>query len=100
LRCFFNWAVSEGFVDKTPLSNIKPKPPKEKPVEPYTPEEIKKLVTVCDYDFQNGSSFLGARNRAIILLYLASGGRLRKVAARRDQHSEITWGRSTHCCIK
>ena len=40
LRHFFNWAVSEGFLQKTPLSNIKPNPPKEKPAELYTAEEI------------------------------------------------------------
>ena len=63
-----------------PPSNIKPKPPKEKPVEPYSPEEIRKLVAVCEYDSKKGASFLGAWNKAIILLYLASGGRLREVA--------------------
>ncbi len=80
LRRFLNWAVSEGFLEKTPLSNIKPKPPKEKPVEPYTAGELTKLLAVCDYDFKDGASFLGARNKAIILLYLASGGRFREVA--------------------
>ena len=44
LRFFFNWATSEGLLKKNPLSNIKAKPPKEKPVEPYTLEELRKQL--------------------------------------------------------
>lgn len=94
LRRFFNWAVSEGFLEKTPLSNIKPKPPKEKLIEPYTPEETRKLVAVCDYDFENGASFLGARNKAVILLYLDSGARFSEVANLRLADLNLERGRA------
>ena len=51
LRRLFNWAIAEGLMEESPLANIKIKPPKEKPVEPYTQEELRKLVSVCDNDF-------------------------------------------------
>ena len=66
----------EGFLDKNPLSNIKPKSPKEQPLEPYSREEKKKLVMVCDYDYSNGAKFLGARNKVIILMFVDTGMRL------------------------
>jgi len=69
----FNWAIAEGLIEESPLANIKVKPPKEKPVEPYTQEELRKLIAVCEYDFANGDRFLGSRNKAIILLFVDTG---------------------------
>ena len=94
LRRFFNWAVSEGFVEKSPLSNIKPEPPKEQPVEPYTQEEMRRLVAVCDCDFSNGNKFLASRNKAIILLFVDTGMRLSELANLRFNQIALDKGRA------
>ena len=94
LRRFFNWAVSEGFVEKTPLSNIKPEPPKEQPVEPYSQEEMRKLIAVCDRDFADGDKFLGSRNKAIILLFVDTGMRLSELGNLRVSQIALDKGRA------
>lgn len=95
LRRFFNWAVSEGFMERTPLSNIKPEPPKEQPVEPYSQEEMKKLIDVCDRDFAKGDKFLGSRHKAVILLFLDTGARLSELANVRLNDLALEKGRAT-----
>jgi len=76
LSCFFSWAVCEGFLHESPMVKIKVSKPKPKVVTPYTTEEIKKMLAVCDYDYQHNAKFLASRNRAIILMLLDTGVRL------------------------
>ncbi|MGD0855868.1 MAG: hypothetical protein ABSA18_08710, partial [Dehalococcoidia bacterium] len=80
LRAFFRWAISEHMLDDNPLSNVKVKPPKELPVEPYTADEIKDLLRICDMDSGSGSSFLGSRNKAVLILFVDSGMRLSELS--------------------
>ncbi len=80
LRACLRWAVSEGLLAGNPLSNIKVMAPKQQPVEPYSQEEMRRLIAVCDCDFANGARFLGSRNKAIILLFVDSGMRLSELA--------------------
>lgn len=80
LRTFFRWAVAEKVLAENPLSNIRVSPPKEAPVQPYSQEEMKKLIAACDRDFANGDEFLAARNKAMILLFVDSGMRLSELA--------------------
>lgn len=80
LRRFFQWAQNERFITKSPMANIKLKRPEQKVIEPYTKEELKALLRVCQHDIDNGSPFLGTRNKAIILLFLDSGVRLSELA--------------------
>lgn len=80
LRAFFRWAIGEKLLTENPLSNVKITPPKEQPVEPYSQEEMRKLVATCDRDFANGDEFLATRNKAIILLFVDSGLRLSELA--------------------
>jgi len=72
----FRWAEDEGFMGDSPMANIKLRRPEKKVIEPYTREELKALVRVCQHDINNGSPFLGTRNKAIILVFLDSGIRL------------------------
>jgi len=95
LRRLFNWAVSEGLIKESPMANIKVARPKEKPVEPYTLEEIRKMTAICDHDFKNGSQFLGARNKALVLLFLDTGLRLAEMASLRLKDVDIDKGRIT-----
>jgi len=73
LRRLFNWAVEEGYLKSSPLSTIHFKPPSAPPVEPYSREELKRLLAVCDLDTRTGARFTGLRNRAMLLLFLDAG---------------------------
>ena len=52
------------------MVKIKVSKPKTKVITPYSMEEINKMLTVCDYDYNHNAKFLGSRNRAIILVLL------------------------------
>jgi len=90
LRRLFNWAVEEGFLEVSPLTKIHFKPPAAPHVEPYTREELKRLLAVCELDIRNGARFTGLRNRAMLLLFLDSGLRRAEMAnlKLRDLHLE------------
>jgi len=76
LRAFFNWMVREGFVTDTPLAKVKVQKTKPRVIQPYSLEAIKRIIQLCDYDYEHGAKFLGSRNRAIVLVLLDSGLRL------------------------
>lgn len=76
LSCFFSWAVCEGFLHESPMVKIKVSKPKPKVVTSYTTEEIKKMLAVCNYDYEHNAKFLDSRNRAIILVLVDTGIRL------------------------
>jgi site-specific recombinase XerD len=76
LSCFFNWVTQEGFLEENPIARIKVGKPKPKVIIPYTSEEIRRMLVVCDYDYTHNAKFLGSRNRAMVLVFLDSGIRL------------------------
>jgi len=76
LANFFGWVVREGFLEESPTAKIKVAKPKVKVIKPYTPEEICRMIAVCDFDYANNAKFLGSRNKAIVLVLLDSGVRL------------------------
>jgi site-specific recombinase XerD len=76
LRALFRWAIAEKLLEQNPLANIKVNPPKEQPPKPYSSEELRRLIAVCDIDSNNSTQFIGCRNKAIILLYVTTGQRL------------------------
>lgn len=76
LRAFFNWMVMECFVNESPLAKVKVQKTKPRVIQPYSLEAIKKIIQICDYDYEHGAKFLGSRNRAIVLVLLDSGLRL------------------------
>lgn len=76
LSCFFNWLSRDGFLQENPMVRVKVPKSKPKVTVPYSNEEIRRLLAVCDYDFQHNAKFLGSRNRAIILALLDTGVRL------------------------
>jgi site-specific recombinase XerD len=80
LKTFFNWCVREGFITETPLAKIKLKNPKLNVVQPYSNQDVLKLLEVCDYDYKNNAKFLGSRNKAIILMLLDTGLRASELA--------------------
>jgi len=76
LSCFFNWVVREGFLEQNPMGGIKVAKPKPKVITPYDTEEIRRMLAVCDYDYNHNAKFLGSRNQAMILVLLDTGVRL------------------------
>jgi site-specific recombinase XerD len=76
LRCFFSWLVDEGILAQDPTDRIQMKREPPKVVTPYAPDEIRRLLAVCDYDFEHDSRFLASRTRAMVLVLLDTGLRL------------------------
>jgi site-specific recombinase XerD len=76
LSCFFNWLTQEGFLQENPMIKIKVAKPSPKVITPYSSDEIKRMLTVCDYDYEHGAKFLGSRNRVMILILVDTGIRL------------------------
>jgi len=93
LKAFFNWCVREGFISESPLAKIKLANPKLNVVQPYSNQDIMKMISVCDYDFKNNARFLGSRNRAIVLMLLDTGLRASELVNIKleDMDSERGW---------
>ena len=64
----------------SPLAKIHFKSPAAPQVEPYTQEELKRLLAVCNLDIKTGARFTGLRNRAMLLLFLDAGLRRAEMA--------------------
>lgn len=73
LRRLFNWAVVEGFIELSPLAKTHFKTPSAPAVEPFTQDELKRLLAVCELDIHSRARFTGLRNKAMLLLFLDSG---------------------------
>lgn len=80
LKAFFNWCVREGFISESPLTKIKLKAPRLNVVQPYSNQDILRLIEVCDYDCKNNARLLGSRNKAIVLMLLDTGLRASELA--------------------
>ena len=80
LRAFFNWAVKEDFIAESPVAKVRLPRPQQKVIRPYTEEQIRRMLQVCDHDCQHNAKFLGSRNKAIILILLDSGLRVSELA--------------------
>jgi len=76
LANFFSWVVREGFVKESPTAKIKVAKPKAKVIKPYSAEEIRRMIGVCDHDYEHNAKLLGSRNKAMVLVLLDSGVRL------------------------
>ena len=76
LRCFFSWLVDEGILAENPTDRIHMRRESPRVITPYDPDEIRRMLAVCDYDFEHDSRFLASRNRALVLVLLDTGLRL------------------------
>lgn len=75
IRTFCNWLVAEGYLEKTPLVNIKPPRIPQKMIKPFTLDDIRTILFLC-----SGNGFLDIRNRALVLVFLDTGLRLAEMA--------------------
>jgi integrase/recombinase XerD len=85
LKAFFNWCCQEDLIPSNPAVRLKgPKVP-EKVVASLTPEQVEKLLAVCDLDTN-----IGFRDYVIVLLFLDTGMRVSELANLRisDVHTK------------
>jgi integrase/recombinase XerD len=71
LRAFFSWLAREEYTETNILADLKPPKIAKTLIEPLTVEEINNLFSVI-----NQKTVLGARNAAMIMLFLDAGLRL------------------------
>jgi integrase/recombinase XerC len=90
-RCvkrFLNWMVEERVLKGNPMDVIRPPKVPKKMIAPFTPDHIKRLLLLCDE-----RKFLGARNKAIILVLLDTGLRLSEAVS--IQLADVNFDRET-----
>jgi integrase/recombinase XerC len=88
-RRWFNWMVKEHVLEVSPMAGMTtPKIPKAI-IQPFKPEQIQAMLAMCD------NSFLGVRNRAMVLTFYDSGLRLLEMSNVRLADIDVERG-----CIK
>jgi integrase/recombinase XerC len=75
VKRFFNWMVEEKVLKQSPMARIRPPRVPQKVVMPFSVEHVRRLLLLCD-----DRRFIGARNRAIVLVFLDTGLRLSEMA--------------------
>ena len=80
VKAFFNWAEEEEYLDENPTLRLKLAPPRYKEVEPYSDDEVKAMLSLCDSDVKSQDRYYGIRNKAIISLFVATGLRLTELS--------------------
>lgn len=81
LANFFGWVIREGFLQESPTANINVAKSKSRVIKPYTKEEISRIISIYDKDYEHNDKFLGSRNKAIILVLLDTGVRLSELVS-------------------
>ncbi len=76
IQTLFKWAESEEYIRKSPALQVRLPRPRVMEVEPYTDDEVKAMLSICDYDIKHSYRDLGIRNKAIISLFVDTGLRL------------------------
>jgi integrase/recombinase XerC len=71
---WFNWMVEQGILDKSPCRLIKAPKFTRKVLEVFTEAQIQKLILHC------GDTFHGIRDKAVIIMLLDTGLRLKELS--------------------
>lgn len=80
LRAFFSWLAESGYVPTNPLQGLRAPKTAKTVIEPLTPQEVERLF--CHI---NPKTALGARNTAILALFLDTGLRLSELASLKEE---------------
>jgi site-specific recombinase XerC len=78
LKSFFRWLLNEGEIFANPMEGIAEPTIPETPVPVFSPEEVGRLLAVCQ-----GTSFFRVRDLGILRVFLGSGIRLEEQAGMR-----------------
>ena len=82
IKNMFRWVTDEEeYLPQNPTARIKLGSPHYKEVEPYSDDEVKAMLDVCENEFRYRSRFLGSRNKAIISVFADTGLRLDELAS-------------------
>ena len=73
VRCFFNWLVDAGHLERSPFRGMRNVRLPQRIVQPNSSEEVARLLDACD------DSPLGLRDRALLLVLLDPGARCSEV---------------------
>jgi site-specific recombinase XerD len=88
VRAFFSWCERMGMIERNPFSGIPNVRQEQKVVQPFTPDEIGRLLSVCV-----GDTEYDARNKAIILVLLDTGLRSSELRQLEMQDVDLESGR-------
>jgi len=90
LHLFFRWVTDEGYLSQTPLVNISPPKVPRVLVPIFCKEHVEGLLGLCP-----PSTFVGARDRLLVLMLLGTGIRLEEATRLRLKDVDLT-----HECVK
>jgi len=82
-KILFTWCVEEDYLDASPGQHFRLPHPDNKDVEPYNDEEVSAMLDACDREIQRGNRLCGARNKAIISIFVDTGLRLNELTEMR-----------------
>jgi integrase/recombinase XerC len=71
LHRFFAYLKEQKVIVETPMLNMHPPKKEQRIIEPFSSEQIKDMLAICDDE-----TFLGARNKAMIYTFIDTGLRL------------------------
>lgn len=77
LKTFFNWAVDEEEMDRSPMRTMKPPALPEVVVPIVSDDALKKLLGAC-----KGKDFESRRDTALIMMFIDTGARLSELTER------------------
>jgi integrase/recombinase XerD len=80
VKTLMNWAEAEEYLLQNPVARLKIRPPHYKEVHPYSDDEVRAMLLVCEDDIKFGYRYLGIRNKAIISLFISTGLRLEELS--------------------
>lgn len=78
LKRFFNWLTEEEYIPKSPMERINPPTLTKKVIIPFSPEDIRTMLRVCETDNDKEK---GARDKAIILMLFDTGLRVSELCS-------------------
>lgn len=84
LKTFFNWAVDEEEMDRSPMRTMKAPTVPEVEVPIISDDALKKLLGVC-----KGKEFKDRRDAAIIMMFLDTGARLSELTVRTQDKLDL-----------
>lgn len=67
VRCFFNWLIDSGYVERSPFQGMKNIRVPQQIVRPFTATDVARLLDAC------GEEEIGIRDRAMIMTLLDTG---------------------------
>jgi site-specific recombinase XerD len=84
LKTFFNWCVDEEEMNRSPMRTMKPPEAGEVEVPVIPDDALKALFATC-----KGTDFINRRDRALLLMFLDTGGRLSEITNRTQNKLDL-----------